>query len=302
MCICAYFLQGASFCAIAGCLLFLSHIHIDCICSLSEWVKHRKAWRRIWRDWRRTSTWWSRSWRTRRRRCRRRSWSGWSRCREGRGRDHMNFDNLEIMKHFKMPNWAGPSGSWRSRSTSTGCRSRRRMPATPRWSSCRRATSSCELPPRSCEETALASSCFEKGREHADKNGGVKEGCPMSDFNLKPFYKSYWEFVSGNVFDLSKHFCLRLFNKEQTILIVTTTPIHIETLVFKNQCIQSKVIDVLSDPCWHPFKPSQMVTYEKPQKSPSDPPNSANNDVKGDRRTWLWMIRYGPINIIDVLL
>ena len=47
------------------------------------------------------------------------------------------------------------------------------------------------FPPRSCEETALASSCFEKGREHADKNGGVKEGCPMSDFNLKPFYKSY---------------------------------------------------------------------------------------------------------------
>ena len=29
---------------------------------------------------------------------------------------------------------------------------------------------------------------------------------------------------------------------------------HIETLVSKNQCIQSKVIDVLSDPCWHSFQ------------------------------------------------
>ena len=30
-----------------------------------------------------------------------------------------------------------------------------------------------------------------------------------------------------------------------------------------------------------PFKPFQMVTKENPQKRPSDPPNSANKEVKG---------------------
>ena len=71
-------------------------------------------------------------------------------------------------------------------------------------------------------------------------------------------------FFSGNVFDLSRYFCLRLSKREQIRFIVTTTPIHMETLVSKNQCIQSKVIDVLSDPCWHPF---QTIPYSDEGKT-----------------------------------
>ena len=71
------------------------------------------------------------------------------------------------------------------------------------------------FPPRSCEETALASSCFEEGGEHADKSGGVKEVCPMSDFNLKTLYKNYLEFFSVNVIDLFRYFCFSLSNIQQ---------------------------------------------------------------------------------------
>ena len=33
------------------------------------------------------------------------------------------------------------------------------------------------------------------------------------------------------------------------------------------------------------FIPSEMVTKENPRKSPSEPPNSANKEVKGYRST-----------------
>ena len=133
----------------------------------------------------------------------------------------------------------------------------------------------------------MASSCFEKGREHADKSGGVKEGCPMSDFDLKPLHKNYSEFFREIYLIFPDIFACVYPSENKLDLVLRQHQFTLKLSYPKINVSNQKCVTFFLIHVGILFKPSQIVTKEKPQKSQSDPPNSANNDVKGYKRTWL---------------